>query len=241
MAISIAGNQSGNDRYLGTGTPEGVVPASIGTTYIQTDGTPGNIKWLKESGTGSTGWRNMSPSGENPALDRITTTGVYRTNMPRMQAVSNMSALTTQVALSTAIYLYAGDVITHATFLSGGTAANVPTNWWFALYDTQATPALLGQTTDVLTAAWGANSAATLDFTPITIATSGVHYATVMVKATTPPTLAGVTLENAAAAGSLMSNQKILARTHGSSLTTTAPSTLTSASTVATVPLVILT
>src|SRR4051812_49480250 len=106
MAISIAGQQAGNDNYIGTGTPEAVVAAPVGTTYTQTDGVPGSIQWIKEYGTGSTGWRNLTPSGENPSLDRVTTTGVYRTNMSRTQVVSNMSALTTQVALSAAIYLY---------------------------------------------------------------------------------------------------------------------------------------
>jgi anaerobic glycerol-3-phosphate dehydrogenase len=38
-----------------------------------------------------------------------------------------------------------------------------------------------------------------------------------MVKATTPPTLAGVTVENAAAAGALVTGQAILAQTSGSS------------------------
>ena len=90
------------------------------------------------------------------------------------------------------------------------------------------------------TTAWGANTAITLALaTPYTVTTAGIYYAAVMVKASTVPTLAGVTLENAAAAGAVVTGQKILAQTSGSALTTTAPGTIASATTVATVPYVV--
>lgn len=165
--------------------------------------------------------------------------GVHRESLPlgRVQAVTNMSALTTQVMLSVALPLEAGDLVTNLTFLSGGTAAGTPTNWWFALYDTSSTPALLEQTDDQTTTAWAANTAKTVALqNAYLVPTSGIYYAAVMVKATSVPTLAGVSVENAAAAGAVVSGQKILAQTSGSSLTDTAPSTITSATTVATVP-----
>ena len=40
----------------GTGMPNGVVTASPGTYYTDTAGTNGAWRWLKESGTGNTGW-----------------------------------------------------------------------------------------------------------------------------------------------------------------------------------------
>lgn len=40
----------------GTGSPEGVVAARVGTLYTRTDGTPGATLYVKESGTGTTGW-----------------------------------------------------------------------------------------------------------------------------------------------------------------------------------------
>jgi hypothetical protein len=164
---------------------------------------------------------------------------VYRENISRLQAVSNMSALTTQVMLSTPIHLEAGDVITSLTFLSGATAANTPTNWWFALYDDSSTPALVRQTADQTTGAWAANTAKTVALaSTYLVPRSGVYYAAIMVKATAVPTLAGVTLENAAAAGAVVSGQKVLAQTSGSSLTDTAPATIATPTTVANVPYV---
>ena len=40
----------------GTGFPEGVVTANVGTVYIDTAITNGASSWVKKSGTGSTGW-----------------------------------------------------------------------------------------------------------------------------------------------------------------------------------------
>jgi anaerobic glycerol-3-phosphate dehydrogenase len=77
--------------------------------------------------------------------------------------------------------------------------------------------------------------------TAYTVPTTGVYYAAVMVKATTVPTLAGVTAENAAANGAIVSGQAVLAQTSGSSLTTTAPATVASPTTVATIPYVVVT
>mgnify|MGYP001568619318 CR=1 FL=1 len=41
----------------GTGSPEGVLTAAIGTRYTDTLGTNGAILWIKASGTGNTGWK----------------------------------------------------------------------------------------------------------------------------------------------------------------------------------------
>jgi hypothetical protein len=159
--------------------------------------------------------------------------GPLRESLPlgRLQATGNLSALSTGVMLSVALPLQAGDVITSLTFLSGATAAGTPTNWWFALYDTAGT--LLRQTADQTSTAWAANTAKTLALsTAYTVPTPGVYRAAVMVAAATPPTIAGVALENAAAAGAVVAGQLILAQTSGSSLAATAPATITSPTTV---------
>lgn len=142
------------------------------------------------------------------------------------------AALTTQVMTSVAIFLEVGDKVTSLSFLSGATAAGTPTNWWFALYDTSATPALLGQTADQLTAAWAADTIKTVALsTPYYVTATGIYYASCMVKATTVPSLIAKVAPRAAVNGALLSS-KILAQTSGAALTTTAPATITSATTV---------
>lgn len=41
----------------GTGMPNGTVSAPIGTTYVDTAVTNGALKWIKQSGSGNTGWK----------------------------------------------------------------------------------------------------------------------------------------------------------------------------------------
>lgn len=41
----------------GTGMPNGQVEAPIGTTYVDMAVTNGALKWIKQSGTGNTGWK----------------------------------------------------------------------------------------------------------------------------------------------------------------------------------------
>jgi hypothetical protein len=40
----------------GTGDPEGVVTAPVGSVFLRTDGGAGTTFYVKESGTGNTGW-----------------------------------------------------------------------------------------------------------------------------------------------------------------------------------------
>lgn len=162
-----------------------------------------------------------------------------RANMRRLDAVADTGALTTQVMTSVALYLRKGDVVTSLTFRSGATAAGTPTNWWFALYSSAATPALLAQSADQTSTAWAANTNKTLALaSPVTIKEDGVYWAAVMVKATTVPSLVGVSTTASAA---IVTGEKSLAQTSGSALTTTAPATIATPTAVATVPLVVAT
>lgn len=174
---------------------------------------------------------------KNPAwLEAGQPSGVWRENFPRYLINTDLSALTTQVMTAVAIPLQVGDVVTNISFRSGATAAGTPTNWWFALYDNAATPNLLAQTADQTSGAWAANTTKTLALaTAQTITAAGVYYLACMVKATTPPTLVGFT-GFASAFGGVLTADKALAVTSGSSLTTTAPSTLATPTNVATAP-----
>lgn len=164
--------------------------------------------------------------------------GSYRANMSRRNITADVSgALTTQVMLSTAIALQAGDVVTSIAFRSGATAASVPTNYWVALYSSAATPALLAQSADQLTAAWGANTTIDLALSAAQlISTAGIYYAALMVKATTPPSLLCGVIGLAGGAGAIITGQKVLAQTSGSALTGTAPATVATPTTVVNVP-----
>lgn len=44
----------------GTGSPEGAVTATVGALFMRTDGGVGSVLYVKEAGSGNTGWRVMS-------------------------------------------------------------------------------------------------------------------------------------------------------------------------------------
>ena len=54
--ISALENKSAYEIH-GTGMPNGQVEAPIGTTYVDVNVTNGALKWIKQSGTGNTGWK----------------------------------------------------------------------------------------------------------------------------------------------------------------------------------------
>lgn len=164
----------------------------------------------------------------------------YRRNLPRVGLTDSAGdtghvALATGVMTSVPIYLVAGDLVTDLSFVSGATAAGTPTAWWFALYDTQATPALIAQTADQTTTAWAANTVKTLDLsTAYRVVKTGLHYAACMVTATTPPSLLGTI-----GAKPVVTGERNLSQSSGSSLTTTAPATIASPTVKNFVPLVV--
>lgn len=43
-------------RFVGKGSPQGVVVAPIGAIFQRTDGGAATTLYVKESGTGNTGW-----------------------------------------------------------------------------------------------------------------------------------------------------------------------------------------
>lgn len=65
--MAIVADLSGNNKtidtpiavskeFFGAGSPEGVVVAAKGSTYRRSDGGANTSFYVKESGTGNTGW-----------------------------------------------------------------------------------------------------------------------------------------------------------------------------------------
>jgi hypothetical protein len=52
------GRSAGNVSIItGTGFPEGVITAPVGSMYTDTAATNGAIRWIKATGSGNTGWK----------------------------------------------------------------------------------------------------------------------------------------------------------------------------------------
>ena len=99
--------------FAGTGSPEGRVTAPVGTIYTDTAATNGAIRWVKSSGTGTTGWRveygdtgwrvltlDIMPSGGiqirriNSTVHVFAGSGTYRTfNLSSTSSVSELGVI----------------------------------------------------------------------------------------------------------------------------------------------------
>lgn len=155
----------------------------------------------------------------------------YRANLPRVGLYDSAGdtgsgALADGVMTAVRLPLVAGDTVTNLTFVSGTATSGTEANWWFALYDTSSTPALLAQTADQTTGDFAASTVKTLALsTAYTVTKTGMYWAAVMVhcSAGTPVSLIGTVGVKPVATG-----EANLAVRSGSSLTTTATATLAS-------------
>jgi len=138
---------------------------------------------------------------------------------------ANHPALATGVMTATPVFLYAGDLITNISFVTGFTAGATITDSWAALYNigaTSATQLLIGQSVTTGAGALAANTVITKVLAaPYTVPVSGVYHVGISVTATTVPTLIGF-----AAGPVVVSGERVLAKASGSGLTTTAPANL---------------
>ncbi len=102
----------GRERY-GTGSPEGVVTAAVGTYYTDTAITNGAMRWAKKTGTGNTGWKVTEGD-----------TGVRTVTAQCVPAEPNIMMTSAKVHRS------GNTVVFDAEFTSGATAPAFP----FTLY-----------------------------------------------------------------------------------------------------------
>lgn len=158
----------------------------------------------------------------------------FEESMSRLVAGANNAIGATGVAHATPIPLQAGEVVSSVTFVTATTAAGTPTAGFVALYSADAVPALLAQSADFGTTARAANTAYTVPLaSSVTITEAGLYWVSIAFAASTVPTLRGATLGNAALGGAV-AGAPVAAQSHGSSLTDTAPATITSGTALST-------
>lgn len=192
-----------------------------------------------------------SAQGIGPLAQSANPTAPARSNVAFLGVSGNGDGAlaATGVCASVMIPVVPGDVISTVNLPIGATAGATLTHGFAALYSGIATPALLAQSTDIGTTAAITHEAiypmALASPVQITeaIAPGGFIYASVMFaqSAGTIPTVVGVTLLATAAAYQWFTGGPLFyAATHGSSLTTTAPSTIASPAVKAFAPHVVL-
>lgn len=56
---NVYGFSGGNSIFSGTGSPEGATTAPVGSFFLRRDGGAGTCAYIKESGSGNTGWKAL--------------------------------------------------------------------------------------------------------------------------------------------------------------------------------------
>jgi parallel beta-helix repeat protein len=188
---------SGVRYFSGAGTPEGVVTAPVGSKFARSDGAAGTVSYIKETGTGNTGWvptRQLvvGPSGGSGSVALLKPTAALAETVPRGgSTLGNNAAITSGTLRLVAIPLPSGLLVSSITFVSGSQAAVTPTNQWFTIHDSARL--MQGVTADDTTTAWAANTAKTLNLgTPYLTTYDGLYYLGIMVAAGTVPSLHAV-------------------------------------------------
>lgn len=142
-------------------------------------------------------------AGSPPFLNRFDNTGkgfkptaaAFET-IPRFLAGQNSgTALTSGTLRLQGMYLPKGTIISNITFVAGAQLAVVPTNQWFALFDSSLI--LLALTTDDTGTGWSASAKKTLSIatgaggaiSTYTTLADGFYYLGIMVAAATVPSL----------------------------------------------------
>jgi hypothetical protein len=60
LRVTLEEDGTWKNIKFGTGSPEGVVTATVGKVFLRTDGSPGVTMYIKETGSGNTGWQAVS-------------------------------------------------------------------------------------------------------------------------------------------------------------------------------------
>lgn len=184
-------------------TPAGIITASGDIIYGSgahtaarlAKGSDGQVLTLA---SGLPSWATAAAGGNIPVAGALVN-GALAATVPRFIALGQTPGGTSGTLYMWAITLEIGIPITSITFLSAG-AGSVLTHQLFGIFDdslgssSSTAYALLAQTTDDTSTAWGANTAKTLNLTPgtYTPGRTGPFYLGVLVVGTTANTIRGL-------------------------------------------------
>jgi hypothetical protein len=135
----------------GTGSPEGVVTAAVGTYYTDTAGTRGAWRWLKKSGAGSTGWVIESGDTGRRDVSSLLTAGLTTApnghcylrrvdNLVEFSALVSCSAASVSTLLTIPVEFrpVAGPLVRPAAWTATATGAVLPLTVAGTYLDTEA-------------------------------------------------------------------------------------------------------
>lgn len=85
---------TGAPVLVGTGSPEGVVAADLGTLYQQSDTTVAQAWWLKQAGSGTTGWVPVATGDGRTNAQRLLAKLTHGVNNATLMMISDSTGTT---------------------------------------------------------------------------------------------------------------------------------------------------
>jgi hypothetical protein len=176
--------------YKGTGNPNGVVTALPGSIFLRTDGGAGASAYVKESGSGNTGWTALTTANASRSAAALAARNVLSESSP-LSTVGAVNDPGSQNRRASLLGLNAGDVVTNILVDLGqvgvGTA---PTAIFLALYNSAGVSVAVTNnlaSSSIWTTATG--PVACPLSSPYTVVTGGGYYGVFLINgqfATTP-------------------------------------------------------
>lgn len=162
-------------------------------TVPTTNPTAGAVAYARNGGVWSRDPNGVVSPMISPSEFSASPTGCLAETFPRVFASVNTVAIgaVTGTVEMVALWLPAGLTITNVSWLTGATAASVPTHWWLGIADSGGVQR--GHCADQTSGAIAANTLITKALTSAyTTTATGLYYVLISVTATTNPTSTGI-------------------------------------------------
>jgi hypothetical protein len=117
------GSDTGPSINYGTGSPEGVLSAPIGSLYFRTDGGTGSSVYQKDIGTGNTGWRPIAPVRNSASVSFSSISA--NSSATATITVTGASAASGQVVVANPQTALTAGLLHTGTFISGANTVTI--------------------------------------------------------------------------------------------------------------------
>jgi hypothetical protein len=157
LRVLLSNSTSHRLTKQGTGSPEGVVTALVGTIYVQSDGDQGAVLWAKKTGTGNTGWELQGSATSIAGITgpTVAKTSAYTASLDDFAILGDATSAAFSVTLPTAAsaeghlyFIKKVDSSANAVTVDGDTAEEIDGDTTLALGDQYEGVLILSDGTD---------------------------------------------------------------------------------------------
>ena len=168
------GGRSGSFIQTGIGTPQNSLSAPVSSIYMQTDGSPQSCAYIKQIGSGNTGWAALGPTRQ---ANLYKSYGVMAQSYELLSTAGTNFAPTAGHVYGSGVYLYAGEVVSNiVTQITASGSGSLPTLTKVGIWSSVATPACLAVSNDISSSLTATGFVQLPLSSSYTVTSDGVYY-----------------------------------------------------------------